>query len=65
MTEIDHISLSDLTVNLKKAELFSYYNDTDKEGAINEYNLLTYMFEDQGDISLANAFTTKSLKWPR
>ena len=40
LSESDHAFLGDLAVNLKKAESFSYYNDTDKDSAMTEYNLL-------------------------
>lgn len=35
LTEADHSFLGELATNLRKAESFSYYNDTDKESAMN------------------------------
>lgn len=62
MAEADYAFLSDLGGNLKKAELHCYYNNTEKESAMNEYNSLAYVYEEQGDYVTSAYFYDKVIQ---
>lgn len=65
LTESEYAMLNDLAATLKKAESFTYYNDTEKDNAMNEYNSLAYVYEDQGEYVTSAYFYNKVIELAR